>query len=69
MPEQRAIRDRIVHASSFLLGAPLWMQDKPHDEDDDGFVAQISDNIDDRLNFGDGGALYLFKTATVYQGR
>jgi hypothetical protein len=67
-PPLRAIRDRIDHADGYLLGAPIWITGKPHQGADEGFIGRIGESLDGRLNFGDGGALYLFTDATIYVG-
>jgi hypothetical protein len=65
-PPLRALRERIHGAGGHVLGRPFWIHDKPYDGDDEGFVLQINEGLNDLLNLGDG-SLYVFTEAVFAQ--
>ncbi|MGN6104136.1 MAG: hypothetical protein ACTHU0_03460 [Kofleriaceae bacterium] len=66
-PALRAIRDRIDHAGGYLLGTPTWSSAAEAPRDDEDFLGTIHETLDHRLNFGDGGILYLYKSTSVFE--
>lgn len=66
-PALRAIRDRIDDAGGYLLGTPTWSSDAEAPRGDEDFLGKIHETLDHRLNFGDGGVLYLYKSTSVFE--
>ena len=60
----REIRSRIYDAHCRVLGAPIWLQDREHD--DDGFVCQFDERFVD-INLGDRGIMYFFADRQLWQ--
>ncbi|PKN57541.1 MAG: hypothetical protein CVU56_10465 [Deltaproteobacteria bacterium HGW-Deltaproteobacteria-14] len=65
--ELDAVHYRIRCAGGHVLGRPMFIYDKPYDEDDTGFVCQIGDELTDELNVG-FGSIYVFRDAVFMQG-